>query len=329
MNMKALDFSQCQIITPQGQPEQQMFRDLWEIFPYDRPVYDKIMNEGKKLYSVKNYALFQEDNFIGNVGLFALKIWYQGKETDLIGVGAVATMPQFRKQGVARLLMNHCMDEIDRLNLPAILFTELPVVYEKHGFDIIAQEYRAIRTEQINFESSAFDFEYCEALSIERMEQIKGFYNNHYPNYDGKLVRTDEPDYWDYYLMMFNPYMKPRLVLLRDKSSRLCGYCRFEVEQDRLTITELCVGKDDVEGCKGLLSFLERFASLTGYRVLTFAVSPSHIVWNIFAEMNIETFVEPEGVRREIFMSRPAKEPDGKGNAIDFNQFLWSLADKF
>lgn len=320
-----IDFLKCRIITPKGDLALKMHKDLWEIFPYDRPVYDEIMNNNKKLYSVINYALFMDEEFIGNAGLFPVKIWYKGKIAEMIGLGAVATMPQYRKQGVARYLMKHCMEQLDKENKPSILFTELPAVYEDNGYKVVDQDYQAVNAADLNFKNTQLNFEFYQTIEYEQLQVIKNFYNNRYPNYDGKIVRTDAPDYWDFYMMMFNPYIKPRLVIATDDSNKCCGYSRFEVESDRLTITEFCTEQDDFESCKAILSFVDKFARSKSFDIITIPISKDNCLWNLLKELNIQTFTEPKGVRREVFMVRPAKSQ--KNNT--YNDLLWSLADKF
>ncbi len=321
----AIDFSTCRVINPNGKLADTMHKNLWEIFPYDRPVYNAILTENKSLYSVINYALFQEDEFIGNAGLFPLKMWYHGEIIEILGIGAVATMPQYRRQGVANYLMNYCMQKVDKRNKASVLFTELPAVYEKHGFKTVAQEYMAMNVSDLDFEKSNLSLRYYETITSEQIKPIKAFYNDSYSNYDGKLVRGDEPDYWDFYLMMFNPYMKPRLVIATDESGNCRGYCRLEVETDRITVTELCVAEDDIDSCGALLGFVKDFAKLTGYEIITLVVAKEHFVWDFLKERNVEIFAEPKGVRREIFMVRAAE-----GESVDtYENLLWSLADKF
>ena len=109
-----IDFSKCRIIRPDGQAARKMYKGLWEIFPSDRLVYEEILNKNKTLYSMTNYALFRDDEFIGNVGLLPVSIRYNGEIIELIGIAAVATLPRFRKQGVFKYLMNHCIDLVDK-----------------------------------------------------------------------------------------------------------------------------------------------------------------------------------------------------------------------
>ena len=320
-----MNVTKVDIITPSGEAARGMYRDLWEIFPYDRPVYNEILNNGKTLYSMKSYSIFKDEQFVGNAGLFPVKMWYGGEMIDFIGVGAVATMPEFRKQGVARHLIQHCIDIVDKSNTVSMLFTELPVVYEKNGSETISQDYMAVKAANIDFDKNDFDFKYYETIDVEQVDLLREFYNNSYPNYDGKIVRTDDPDYWDYYVMMFNPYMKPRIVIIKDDNGQCRGYCRFDVDKDRLTITELCTGEDDADSCGALLCFVAEFARLTGFEILTLAICVDHLVWDLIRRSGIEIAVEPEGVRREVLMIRPAK-----GENLDhYNDLLWSLADKF
>ena len=92
----AIDFSECEICTPAGSRKWEMCRVLWDLFPYDRHVYSEIMDKGKKLYTMTNYALFQKEEFLGNVGLYPVSIWMNNEAMEVVGVGAVATVPRHR-----------------------------------------------------------------------------------------------------------------------------------------------------------------------------------------------------------------------------------------
>ena len=125
--------------------------------------------------------------------------------------------------------------------------------------------------------------------------------------------------------MMFNPYLKPRIVWNVSDNGQLLGYIRFDVEEDRITITELCtvINAPDVLG--GLLGYIGKFAKLTGKEIITLSLSLDHIIWDFLKSRSIESFYEPEGVRREIFMVRPAKD----SSVESISKLYWSLADKF
>ena len=251
----SIDFNKCEVCTPTGERLQRMNEILWKLFPYDRPVYNELM-EGRRFYTLTNYALYRDDEFIGNAGLFPVSIWLDGKIRQMIGIAAVVTVPQYRKQGVAKYLMNYCMDIIDREKKASILFTELPDVYEGHGFATIEQQYLSASAKQIRFDDQGLTRKYLEQLSDKDIEMIRWIYDDLCPNYDGKVLRTKNPDYYDLYEMFFNLYPKPRLVFCK-RGNDVVGYMRFDVEHDRITITELCAAPEADDTLKSLLGFQE------------------------------------------------------------------------
>lgn len=169
-NNMTIDLTKCEICTPTGQRALHMYEKLLHLFPYDRPVYSEIMEKGKKFYTMTNYALFKEEEFVGNVGLYPVSVWYDSKPLELIGIGAVATVPQYRRQGVAKYLLDHCVKIIDKAQKPSMLFTGNPRVYEKHGFDILEQKYFAINSADMNFDIDRRRFKYFETISTDKLQ---------------------------------------------------------------------------------------------------------------------------------------------------------------
>lgn len=315
-----LDFSKCRIINPRGEQLLKMYKILWGIFPYDRPVYEELMQNNDSLYTLKNFALFQGNEFLGNAGLMPLKIYYQNKIIEIIGVGAVATMPSYRNQGIAKYLMQHCMQIIDEQQLPAALFTEVEAVYKKHGFESLNQVYLACEIKLNKLNTGSFEFEILESLYNDQLSEMKDVYENSFI-LDGKIVR--DKNYWRMYQMFFNPYPKPLIILCRKKGA-LLGYLRFDAEDDRVTVTEMW-SKEGESVLEGLLSEVWKFANVRNLKVCTIALSANHPIYELLKNKGIKLGMEPKGVRRESFMMRAVKNK----HLDDFLFLQWSLADKF
>ena len=76
---------------------------------------------------------------MGNVSLMPMRIWLGGRPTEVAGIASVATRKEHRRQGVAKRLMRHVLAIVDEWKMPAVLFTDLPNVYEGLGFHSIEQ----------------------------------------------------------------------------------------------------------------------------------------------------------------------------------------------
>lgn len=318
-----IDFTKCEIVQPEGRLLKSFYRELWEVFPYDRPIYEVLMEKGSSFYPMRNYALYSGDTLLGNAGIFPLKIWQKGKQMNLSGIGAVATMPGYRRQGVASRLLKHCLSIVDRQQDVSILFTELPAVYEPFGFKTVTQEYMSIIIEDGMFPPlKSCDFREIHVLKTQDLDTVRELYSSVCPVYDGKVVR--ESNYWKYYRMMFDPYDKPKIVFCCLKGKHV-GYVRYETESDRLTITEFCCHPEQKDVIDSLLYFLTGKSVLCGFRTMTIALGKDHFLWPYLEERDIASVPESPGPRREIFMIRPAAARKG----TDDVSLFWPLSDKF
>jgi len=237
----SLDFSKCTILQPKGEKLRDMYRILRELFPYDRPVYDEMLKTGRPFYTLVSYALYQEEEFAGHAGIIPMQIWVGGAATEVVGVGAVATVPKFRRLGVARLLLTCCTNAIGQRKSVSALYTEVPATYTSHGFEVVTQNYLACAISGPVWQPAGYEIHWLEVLDTAQTTEMSRIYVHHYPNYDGKLSRDEL--YWDVYQMLFNPYPRRRIVFARRRGG-LRGYARFDHEDDRLTVTELCCAPD-------------------------------------------------------------------------------------
>jgi len=317
-----IDFSQCHVRTPAGDDLTSLFQMLMEVFVPDRPIFSEMIATGKQFYTWTPCTLYQGDELLGNVSLFPMRIWLEGRVVETVGIASVATQKKYRRQGVARYLMEHCLKRVDRQEKACVLFTDLPAVYESLGFRTVRQSYRAAATRRMPFGLHGYACEYLDTLAQEHLDRITPIYSNELPNYNGKVVR--DPDYWQSYQMLFNNDRRARLALCSGKS-RMEGYARFDDEGDRLTICELCCRASATNMAEALLACVARYARKVPIDLITFALPPDHFAWRVLESGDVGLEPEPPGAGREEFMVRPAAgQPLGP-----LGRLQWSLADRF
>ena len=90
-------------------------------------------------YSV--FAVVVDNQIISTVGRAAMRYVITGKMRNGYQLGAVATHADHRKRGLARLLMNKVLSELDAPDQPVILFANPSVLdfYPRFGFRRLAQ----------------------------------------------------------------------------------------------------------------------------------------------------------------------------------------------
>lgn len=316
------DLSKCEVRTPTGAALVDLYEMLIEVFPVDRPVFTEMIEKDRRFYTWTPYALYEGERLLGNVALVPMRIWLEGEPAEVVGVASVATRSEYRRQGVARHLLRHAMGLVDERRLPAVLLTGMPRVYTGLGFQAVAQAYLAAPARSVDFASAGLECRLAERLQPSQLDEMAKLYAGGYPDYDGKVVR--DPDYWQLYEMLFNPYPNVKLVFCVAPGG-LAGYLRFEIEDDRLLISELCCRATLADAARALLGFAAGYARQSGRDLLTVALPSEHFAVQMLREAGVPLEPEPLGAHREAFMARPAQgEPLGR-----LGRIAWSLADKF
>jgi len=87
------------------------------------------------------FAMVVDDEIVGTVGRQSMRYVINGKERSGYQLGAVATRADQRNHGLARLLMNKVLGELDAADQPVILFANASVLdfYPRFGFRGLAQ----------------------------------------------------------------------------------------------------------------------------------------------------------------------------------------------
>ncbi len=316
------DFSECEIRIPTGEALDRLYEFLSECFPPDRPVFEEMTRTGKRFYTWSPHSLYRGSEIQGNLSLMPMRIWLEGRRTPVVGIASVATAPQYRRQGVAARLLRHALSLLDAQGSAGVLFTGLPEMYERFGFQALEQQYLAAPASQLGFGTHGFDREVLASLDDQRLPSLVRTYAEAYPNYDGKIDR--DAGYWQLYVMLFNLLPRSKIVLCKRGGATL-GYARFDEDADLLTVCELCADPSAVEVCEALLGSLREQAARAEVDVMSFALPPDHSVWPVLHGHGVTLVPEPRGVARETFMVRPRPGPSCPG----LLRLRWSLADKF
>jgi predicted N-acetyltransferase YhbS len=87
------------------------------------------------------FAVVVDDQVVSTVGRQTMRYVINGKERNGYQIGAVATHADHRNRGLARLLMNKVLGELDAPDQPVILFANSSVLdfYPRFGFRRLAQ----------------------------------------------------------------------------------------------------------------------------------------------------------------------------------------------
>jgi predicted acetyltransferase len=293
-----------------------------EQFPSDRPLLQRVLDTGRGYYTWTPYALYRDNELLGSASLMPMQVQLDGRNCEVAGIASVATVSRYRRLGIARRLLEHCLGITDRWGVPCVLFSSLPRVYEGVGFREVPQEYVGVRAEQLRFPAAAFTCKRFERLDGQTQALLARIYSQRCPAYTGKIDRNS--DYWELYQLLFDP--APRaMILLCQRQGTAVGYARCEQEADRLLVCELCADPRETGVLEAIFSHIAAEARQAGSDWVTLAVPRDHFARQYLEHRGIAPRPEPPGAVRETFMVRPCPgEPLGPLGALQ-----WSLADKF
>jgi ribosomal protein S18 acetylase RimI-like enzyme len=94
-------------------------------------------NQGFWVDDYQPHCLAVEGRIISNVSAAGMRIIVDGKILSAVQIGAVATLPEYRNQGYARILMDHVINKYENSTDLLFLFANDTVIdfYPKFGFE--------------------------------------------------------------------------------------------------------------------------------------------------------------------------------------------------
>lgn len=114
---------------------QRMFDLLDIVFPGIRDAATEIKNLGASWENASTpFIYFQNDIAISHVGVLEIPMYIMNQLTTVGGIHAVATHPEFRRQGYYRQVMAEVLNYCDKLYKTLVLTTPNPDFYTPFGF---------------------------------------------------------------------------------------------------------------------------------------------------------------------------------------------------
>ena len=122
-------------------------------------------------------SLIDNDRIISNISMARMKVLLNGSIVDAIQLGAVGTLPEYRKQGLSRKLLDYILEKYSDSAEFFFLFADEDVYdfYRKLGFEKIDEHYFVLDSEIPTSTYSARKLDICK---VDDFELIKRLVNN-------------------------------------------------------------------------------------------------------------------------------------------------------
>ena len=326
----SFELSNCTVRTPvTGAEKKLLYRMLAEVFPVEQELFQQLENGSKHLYNWTPHTLFHLGEPVGNISTVKFTLRSGSGFQETCGFASVATVPHCRGKGVAGFLIKIVLQKTDLENLPSILFTSLPQVYEGSGFKLIPQNLLQTDVKKIDLKHD-FQMRTIETITNETVQKLSDIYeiSENAICRDGAL-RRDAP-YWNIYRDFFNQGSKTRIILCL-KNDDICGYARIEYETGRILLSELNVSNPRAgypfhahEAHTAIWNEVCSAADKKNVRRISIALPEGHELQKVLTHNDFPLVSETDA-RREVFMIR---QPVDK-HISWLDTLHWPLSDKF
>lgn len=209
------------------------------------------------------FAAFQEDGeMISGMGVLPYRVYFDGHEVPMAGIGSVCTYPQHRRKGAIRAVFEKVLGELyEKKVLFSYLYPFSEQFYAKFGY------YRSSQSTRWDFDLRTIpDFPIPGVFSLHRPGEGIGDFEAAYQSFASKLnmmVARDEMD-WDA-VKNADPFKgESHAFLYKDQNGRPAGYFVFEKETgDRGRRIMNCreMAFDGFPALKAIMAFCKTFAA--------------------------------------------------------------------
>ena len=215
----------------------------------------------------KTICLEQDERIIAAMSMHEHVMNFNGRKLLVSFLSGVATLPDYRRRGHMRYLMQSMLDEAEHNHLITLIEAFNPKLYETFGFETIYQ------TKTYTINSRYFEKVKKRGVShnVSAVELFE-LYQKYAKHFDGCYVRDTQ---------YFETFMRKALLdhgnicVYRNKDHEVCGYAVYEENSVEVRVHEI-VYVDSIALMKML-----RFIS-EGYPDVTVTVSPSEKLEKLF-----------------------------------------------
>ena len=287
-------------------------------------VYEETINNPSSrdnIYWQERYAAFMDDNKT-MMSFFVAKpypVHFDGNHCKMTGIGGVATLPQYRKQGGVRGCFEKALADMyeDGYDF-SYLYPFSTAFYRKFGYELCVE--KALYKLKLSFIPQYNIDGYCELVEPYNLhlEDIKAIHKNWQEKYN-MMVENEDCDYL--WLTKSNPVKEQIFTYIyKDKNHIPKGYLCFKCENipDGRTLSCSRFVYTDIEGFKGLLNLARGFAS--DYMYITFSLPTDQYIaallpeWSFGAGNYQRVIGSLGGMARVIHVQNVLKKAQYKGN---------------
>ncbi|CAN7686783.1 GNAT family N-acetyltransferase [Paenibacillus sp. LjRoot153] len=205
--------------------------------------------------SQQSWGYFAKDQLAAKLTILELETWINGKAFEMGGIAAVATWPEYRRQGMVGQLLSKSLEMMKESGQTVSFLAPFAFAfYRKYGWEAYIEYMRyEIATHQLPKP------EVAAGSTLQRIEAepavLNPIYEAYAKRFNGMLVRTE--DWWR--KRDFNK-KKGIVTLYLNPAGEPEGYIIYQVKEKVLTVHELIALTEEAN--RGLLRLISNHDSM-------------------------------------------------------------------
>lgn len=223
--------------------------------------FDQIFDEGRCILS-------QQDNrIVSSLQMNTHTMYFLGKQLKVNYITGVSTLPDYRRRGHMRQLMNSAIDEASHNYLVTLIMGFNPKVYEEFGYEVVY--YRKAYTIQSEYLNKVTTAHVSYQASAEELLKVYQMFAQHF---DGYYIRDKK-----YYTLLLKELelQHKELIVCRNMRQEVCGYLVCQKKKNDVMIEEAIYLQSSV-----LMRMMKKAIGME--KEITIHVSPSERLEKIF-----------------------------------------------
>jgi len=163
--------------------------------------HDGLMHQLEKHsgLSGENLWLIEQDGkIIGETSIYTFPIRIGAAILQMGGIGGVCTDPAYRKKGFNKILVNHCLEWMKKINLDISLLSGIKNYYHRFGYAPVVPKYQVQLDSKFCLNLSSTHYTVRKFLPQD-IPALKALCNQEFASINGTHARSDE--YWEWLIL--------------------------------------------------------------------------------------------------------------------------------
>ncbi|GAA0358889.1 GNAT family N-acetyltransferase [Bacillus horti] len=265
------------------------------------------------------WGAFIDGKLASKLALLPLETYIHGKAYAMGGIAAVATWPEYRRQGLVAKLLTKAL-EVMKDNGQTISFLapfSYPF-YRRYGWEMHGEETEVkIKTKQFPKLKGQGHME-----RVGRDSTVIGeIYDTFAQKFNGALKRSEL--WWE--TRVFNPSKKGLVAVYRNAEGESKGYLYYQVKDRKLTIREMVYL--DQDSYKGLWEFIAQHDSMI--EEASFIAHPGDPLMQLVDDPNFEQKTSPYFMARIVDVAAFLEEYPLQWKGVEGEQTFIHVRDQY